>query len=75
MWLLRTIVNVLQSILPVALVIFLIVVAYGYLSYEDFNDSYYVTIRFPCSAVLSEPERFPMMAVDHCHEMRQKLTR
>jgi hypothetical protein len=75
MWLIRVVTNYLQHILPALFVIMILSAAYGYMSNEDYNDSFSVTFTFSCKTVLTYPNDYPPSVVEECNKMRAQLNK
>jgi hypothetical protein len=67
--------NFLQTILPYWFAFFIIMVAYGWMSNEDFKNSSNqdtVTFKVSCNTVLADPMRYPEYVYEHCRKITSK---
>lgn len=63
--------SVLQPILGYGTIVLVLIIVYGYVSNQDFeDDGDTVTITFRCSNVLSNQEQFPEFVVQQCKQLR-----
>ncbi len=68
-------VSLMQPFINVLLVIFLIGLAYGWLSNDDYeDDEFAVTITYDCKHVLTERD-YPTEVLQECLELRDEIQR
>lgn len=75
MWFIRVATNYLQTTLPALFIIMILAATYGYLSNEDYNDSFSVTFTFSCKSVLTNPSEYPTSVIEECQKLRSELNK
>ena len=69
------ILSLIQPVVNVLLVIFLIGLAYGWLSSDDYeDDEFTVTITYDCKKVLTDRD-YPTEVLQECLELRDEIQR
>lgn len=61
----------LGSILPYMLGTFLLMVVWGYVSQDDYDDDY-VTFTVSCKAVLNDMDHYPIYILNYCMDQRSE---
>lgn len=75
MWLLRVATNWLQTALPVLFIVVIISGLYGYMSNDDYNESFTVTFTFSCKTVLANQREYPDVVVQECLKLSREQGR
>ena len=67
---LNRVVAFLGSILPYAFGMFLLLIVWGYVAQDDYDEDY-VTFTVSCKSVIHDSEHYPANIVNYCAEMRR----
>jgi hypothetical protein len=64
--------NFLGTVLPYGFAFCAVMIAYGWLSQEEYDEDY-VTFTVSCQSVLHDAEHYPAHIVNHCAESRNEI--
>ena len=63
--------SILQPLILIMGILFLFVLAYGFLMHEEYDDDDEVTITFNCTQVLGAQNNYPEFVIKQCMQLRR----
>jgi hypothetical protein len=63
--------DLLRPLIVIMLPIFFIILIYGFLTKDDIDDGFSVTVTYDCHIVLEQKNNYPDNIVDMCEQLRR----